>query len=628
MSLSSLAQSLISGEWRLNRMLAKERYEFAKRTTAQRMQLYAGAQPGVNRPTPNQLTSPEDYRPAYERIVLIRAARQMEEDFPFFDAILGDFETYVVGELKYTPATGSAEADKVIGEFLEWKFDQIDYTNRFDLCSLAKLAVRSMKRDGEMGSIYRKQGPDVKLQFISGDRIGNPTTGTSALPYNFGGIVVNPKTGAPVAYQIFKRQPKLNSYTFEEEVSADDFRHYFNPFRIDQYHGVTVFKNGIENGFDGKQIMDFTRLNIKFRASQLPYVKNELGRPRAQGYEVVAPSLNGTPQPMSIKTEGVTQSFFKLDEGVMEYPNDFPNGQFQAAMTELKRECAVGAKLPLEFVYRSDAGGVVQRFYVEKAEATFRADRHLLRRTLLNPTKNRIIQAGINSGELNLRSYGILSTDIARFQGTWQMGRSVPVDYARETDADIAQLDAGLVSPYDLASDAGRDLGVILAERKKYTINLYNAAKEVQEATGMPVEEALPYLNKIFPNPATNGQGGAAMGADGEIEADTSKPLIDSLGVGGTQALTDILTQVGSGTLPPEQAINTLVVVFGMDRATASTLIPPVGSIVAPTNNQRTTGNQTQKQPSGEQLSVAGSRRRQNGIIYEFDGAGKWNAVT
>jgi Phage portal protein, lambda family len=510
MSLSSLAQDILTGEWRLKRMLAKEQYEFAKKTQAQRMQLYAGAQPGVNRPTPNQLTSPEDYRPAYERIVLIRAARQMEEDFPFFDAILRDFETYVVGELKYTPATASAEADKVIAEFLEWKFDQIDYTNRFDLCSLAKLAVRSMKRDGEMGSIYRNLGNDVKLQFISGDRIGNPMTGTSAVPYNFGGIIVNPKTGAPSSFQIFKRLPKLNAYQFEEEVSADNFRHYFNPFRIDQYHGVTVFKNGIENGFDGKQIMDFTKQNIKFRASQLPFVLNEQGRPRASGYETVPSSLNGTPQPMSIKTDGVVQNFLKLDEGVMEYPNDFPNGQFQNAMTELKRECAVGAGLPLEFVYRSEAGGVVQRFYVEKAEATFRADRHLLRRTLLNPTKNRIIQAGIDSGELDLRSYGILSTDIARFRGTWQMGRSVPVDYSRETDADIKQLDAGLVSPYDLASDAGRDLNVVLEERKKYTTDVFKAAQQVSQDTGRPFDEVLPYIVKIFPNPAPIASGSAS----------------------------------------------------------------------------------------------------------------------
>lgn len=578
MSLSSLAQSILTGEWKLNRMLAKERYEFAKATVADRMRLYAGAQPGVNRPTPNQLTSPEDYRQAYERIVLIRAARQMEEDFPFFDAILRDFETYTVGELKYTPATGSAEADKIIAEFLEWKFNQIDYTNRFDLCTLAKLAVRSMKRDGEMGCIYREQDADVKLQFISGDRIGNPMTGTSAEPFNFGGIIVNQKTGAPSAFQIFKRLPKLNAYVFEEEVSANNFRHYFNPFRIDQYHGVTVFKNGIENGFDGKQIMDFTKQNIKFRASQLPFVKNEQGRPTARGYESVPVNFSGVPQPMSIKTDGVVQNFLKLDEGIMEYPNDFPNGQFQNAMTELKRECAVGAGLPLEFVYRSEAGGVVQRFYVEKAEATFRADRHLLKRTLLNPTKNRIIQAGIDSGELDLRSYGILSTDIARFQGTWQMGRSVPVDYSRETDADIAQLEAGLASPYELASDAGRELGVVLAERTKYTTELFKAAQQVATDTGRPFDEVLPYLVKIFPNPAQTSATAVKTGkgaASEEVEVSNTKEILSAK-------------------------------VKAAELAEAERLKLQAAAIATPT---------------------VGSRRRQHGIIYECDAAGKWKAV-
>lgn len=501
MNFSDFAHKIITGEWKLDRMMAKERLKLAEMYAPARMQLYAGAKPGVNRPTPNQLTSPEDYQPAYQRIVLMRAAREMEADFPFFDGILRDFETYVVGELKYTPSTGNPEADGVIADFLEWKFDQIDYTERFDLCTLAKLAVRSMKRDGEMGSVYRKQGPDVKLQFINGDRIGNPNTGTSAAPLNFGGIIVS-KNGIPQKFQIFKRAPKNNSYTLEEEIGSENFRHYFNPFRIDQYHGVTVFKNAIENGFDAKQIMDFTKLNIKWRSSQLPFIRNEQGRPRGNGYEQVMPSINGTPQPMSIQTDGVTQTFFKLDEGAVEYPNDFPNSQFGPAMTELKRECAVGCGLPLEFVYRSESGGVVQRFYVEKAEATFRADRHLLKRVLLNPTKNRIIQAGIDSKELRLDSYGILATDIARFQGTWQMGRSVPVDYGRETDADIKRLDAGLVSPYDLVNDAGADLHVILAEREKYTKNLFAAAKRIAEETGRPFDEILPYLDKKFPNPA------------------------------------------------------------------------------------------------------------------------------
>jgi len=502
MNISGLAYKLISGEWKLDRLRAKEYLAQAQLIRNRNsMQLYAGAEPGKDRPSPNQLSTPEDYKQAYERIVLIRGARQMEEDMPFFDGILSDFETYVVGELKYTPATGNTDADGVIQAFLEWKFDLADYTRRLDLVKLARLAVRSYKRDGEAGFVFVEQKPDVTINAISGDRIGNPLVGANIGPNNYNGIITD-DSGAPALYQIYRRLPKLNSYVFQMDVRANDFIHYYDPFRFEQYHGVTCFKNAIEHGFDMKQIMDFTKLNIKYRSSQLPYVVNEQGRPRGSGYEPQPADSNGTPRPFDIQVGGVTQSFLKLGEGVMEYPNDFPNQQFVAIMEELKRDCAVGAKLPLEFCYRSETGGVVQRFYANKAERTFDEDKRWLKRTLLTPFKNRVIQAGIDSGELDLKSFGDLAKSLKRFSGTWQMGRSVSVDYGRETDADLKQIDAGVMSPQEYANENNRDLKVVRQQIAEHTRAVFKDAQEIAKEFDMTVEEVLPYLSKRFPNQA------------------------------------------------------------------------------------------------------------------------------
>jgi phage gp29-like protein len=59
--------------------------------------------------------------------------------------------------------------------------------------------------------------------------------------------------------------------------------------------------------------------------------------------------------------------------------------------------------------------------------------------------------------------------------------------------------------------------------------------------------------------------------ASGEAE----KPaLISSLGVGGVQALTGLLTQAATGQLPKENAIAVLVSVFGIDEAAAGKMVP------------------------------------------------------
>jgi capsid protein len=521
-TIAGLAHSFITGQWKLDRARTKaflEQEQLLRNRSAVN-KMYAGAEPGNQRPRPNQLSTPEDYKQAYERIVLIRAARQMEEDMPFFDGILSDFETYVVGHLRYMSATGNPEADKVIDEFLEWQFDQCDYSQRLNLEKIAQLAVRSMKRDGECGQGFVNTMAGLKIWYVSGDRIGNPMIGANIGPNNYNGIIADPITESPIFYDIFYRVPKLNCYYFQQRLPADQFRHYYDPFRYEQYHGVTSFKNAIEHAFDMKQVIDFTKLNIKWRSAQLPYVTNEQGKPRGNGYEVLPPnSGTGAPSPLSINVDGVTQSFLKLGEGVMEYPNDFPNQQFVALMEELKRECALGSKLPLEFVYRSQTGGVVQRFFADKAQKQFDKDKRLLKRAFLNPYKNRAIQDGINSGMLNLSRFGKLATDLARFKGTWQMGEAISVDYGKEVDADIKLIDAGLQSPQNYVGEKAGRLDEIRLQIKQNTDQLFKDAAELSTKYGLPVAEVLPYLLKKFPNPAAPEKKPEAAGAgQGEQE--------------------------------------------------------------------------------------------------------------
>ncbi len=511
MNFSDLIYKLATGEWRIDRERTREVIKLhGEHANRRSMQLYAGAEPGKNRPTPAILSTPEDYKQAYQRIVLIRAARQMEEDMPFFDGLLGDFETYTVGDLLYRAATGIPEADQRINDYLEWQFDQADYTDRLDLTKIAKLFVRSKKRDGECGGVLIDTGDAIKINYISGDRIGNPMVGANIGPNNYNGIITD-DSGAPVTYQIFRRIPKLNSYVFQKDVRRNDFIHFYDPFRMEQYHGVTPLMGCIEHAFDMKQIIDFTKLNIKFRSSQLPYVTNEQGKPRGNGYTEPAVGTDGIPKPFDVNVgDGVTQSFLKLGEGVMEYPNDFPNGQFVAIMEELKRDCAVGMKLPLEFCYRSQSGGVVQRFYVNKAEQTFKEEKRWLKRVLLNPYKNRVIQKGIDTGFLDLSPWPELSTSFNRYKGVWQMGQSVSVDYKNEVTADLAQIDAGVMSEEEFANENGRDLNTIRLQKKQHTAELFADAKEISDATGQDIAVILPFLVKKFPNP------GAGLQAAGE----------------------------------------------------------------------------------------------------------------
>jgi hypothetical protein len=531
-NLWEFGHSLLTGEFRLQRAMVREAEAFRNATQGKRelmvaghlhrMRLYAGAEPGINRPMPNQLSTPEDYKQAFERIVLIRAARQMEEDYGFFDGLLDDFETYVVGDyLEWIPNTGNKDANKMIREFLEWKFDEADYTERLDLTKIAHLGIRTMKRDGECGYIPVDVGDSIKLQQVSGDCIGNPMIGANIGPNNYNGIRTN-DGGIPVFYDLYRRVPKLNCYYFDRSIEAHHFWHYCDPFRMEQYHGVTAFKTAVRDGFDIDQILEFAKLNIKWRASQLPTMHTETGRPKGTGigYGFAfpggpgapnpngTPTVNGVPQPMQTMVDGVTVNYMKLDEHVMEYPNDFPNAQLRVTIEELRRQCCKGARLPYEFVYRADNGGVVQRFWADKAQKTFNKDKHWMKRTLLSRFKNRVVQKGIDTGELDLDSFGDLNTNIARFRGQWKMGQTVSVDYGKETDSDIKLMDACLMSPVDFAANSGNgNLDEIMDEVDAFTRAMFEKAKKAAKDLDVPLETILPFYVKKFPNQAPT-QGG------------------------------------------------------------------------------------------------------------------------
>lgn len=504
MKLTQLGYNLLTGRWKLDREIVND----------QRERYYAGARRSINRPFPAQLSGTEDYKKASERIVLIRAAREMEEDGGFFDGILDDFETYTIGDqLAYMPNTSNPEADKVIREYLEWQFDQCDYSKRHDLTKLAQLAVRSVERDGECGFVPVDVGDSIKLHSIEADCIGNPTMASSTQPFDYNGIVVDENTNEPVTYNIFKRMPKTYQYVFHRKFKNDEFWHLFDPFRLRQFHGVSAFKNSVRDAYDIDQILEFTKLNIKWRSSQLPTVQTPGGKVKeavrtiGYGFEGASEAQGGdgtsSVRGMTVDIGGVSSQYLDTADKVVEYPNDFPNAQLGTTIEELRRQNCKGCKLPFEFVYRADSGGVVQRFWVDKAKNTFDKKKRLVRRGFIDTYKNRAIQKGIDTGELDLSRFGDLDVNIARYRGSWQMGKEVSVDYGKDNQTDIALMDAGLMSAADKAASMNRSIDDINIENEAQVNKVFAAALRTAEKYGIDVREALPFYVKKFPNQAS-----------------------------------------------------------------------------------------------------------------------------
>jgi hypothetical protein len=280
--------------------------------------------------------------------------------------------------------------------------------------------------------------------------------------------------------------------------------------------------------------------------------------------------------PKIVTIDGVEQQFVKIGTDIVEFPNDFPNGNFLEVVSELKRECASGVGLPYEFCYNPSAlGGVIGRFVINKAERVFDENKRRLRR-ILEIYKNRVIEKGIRTGRIDL---GELNESPARFSGVWHMGRSVSVDYGREVDADIKLIEAGLMSPEEIAADNARDLVAIGEDIEARATAQIEAAQRVAIKTGVPLEVALGYIAKKYPNPITFPKADAELPMVNATGAEPAKKaLIESIGIGGTQALIQIQGQVSAGLLDRIAAVNTLKLLFGITTEEAASLVPEKGS--------------------------------------------------
>lgn len=487
-----LIYEAMSGDLRIKRNRNK--------AMAQEFKMYEGGKVSRQRKTAQPLRSPEDNQSSVERIRLMQSARELEEDFPIATLILDTFDIYALGHIRYQPMTGDRDLNRVYMDWLKNWFCECDYTGRFDFQTLARLVRRSKDREGEAGIIHTYSDGDYKIQLVEGDRIGNPTFAVSPSENDFNGIVID-DTGKVIRYDIYKRRKDVALYTFDVSVGPEHFSHIFDPFRIDQYHGVTRFKSVITRLQDLKEVMDFSRLNIKYRSSQLPYYKTESGDMPGNPEDVRSAYANAIGQRQKdnddidlVNVEGAEQAILKLNEGIFEFPNDFPNQQFLPWIQSSIREIMSGVGLSYEFAWNPEAmTGTIGRLIVERNDRVMQVERDSQERQWMRRTIRRAIQSGIDKGEL--------PDSNKKFDGEFFYGQRISADYGRDAKADIDRIHAGLLTETEYFHIHGHNPEDVRSVRMTEALDAVDEAKIVSEAAGISIPNAMNIVRMRYTTP-------------------------------------------------------------------------------------------------------------------------------
>jgi lambda family phage portal protein len=410
----------------------------------------------------------EDTAGTRERLSLIRAARDLADNFPPVRSLLLKFATYVSGRIAYQARTGDHEVDTKIEKYWQKWMNECDFLGRHNFTTLLQLAVTAMLRDGDCGFIIVRDGEDLKLQSVEADRIGSPYDRTDTDKY-IGGINVD-DYGRPVSYTIFTRTIN-NQYISPVDIVAKEFIHLFDAARLDEYRGRSAFATALNATRDLQEAIKAEVQAIKYASYQSGVITTESGAADAGDYFARGNSNDQGQVARLQSLDPGTVNYLGSGEKMEMFKSDRPTGAFGEFIRLIQAHICMAVGLPYGFAFDADKSGPMARMEAAMAERTFLRWRGLLEGKFLDRIKNIIL--------LDAAARGLIPDSEYLLDGRWCWPAKVSIDYGREANADINLWKAGLKTAGQIYSDMGEDYEEALRARAKESAMIVSLANEM-----------------------------------------------------------------------------------------------------------------------------------------------------
>jgi lambda family phage portal protein len=431
---------------------------------------FDGALDSTKRGISRNIGGGEDTSGTAERYKLIRAARDLADNFPPVRSLLLKFATYVSGRISYQARTGDKELDSQVERYWNDWCSKCDFLRRHDFTTLLQLAVQAILRDGDCGFIVVRDGGELRLQSVEADRIGSPYNRLIDSDNYIGGINLD-EYGRPVSYQIFVRTIN-NQYLEPADIPSPEFIHLFDATRLDEYRGRSAFATALNATRDLQEALKAEIQAIKFASYQTGVITTENGSADAADYFATS----------SRNDNGQTEKLSNIDPGAINYlspgekmemfQSERPGGAFGEFIRLVQSHICMSVGLPYGFAFDADKSGPMARMEAAMAERTFSRWRGLLESQFLNRIKNIVLLDGVSKGKIKDSEFLL--------DGRWCWPAKVSIDYGREANADIALWKAGLKTAGQIYSDAGEDYEEALRARAKEAAMIVGLAEEME----------------------------------------------------------------------------------------------------------------------------------------------------
>jgi len=440
---------------------------------------------------PSSLSGAEDYRSNYDRVELMKRARDLAENVGLVRSILLKFAGHVAGTISYQARTQNPQVNTDVEAYWNEWWDKCDISTRHTGSTLMQVAVMSMLRDGDfLFVLVRDSNGDLKIQGIEADRLGDPFKVYTSLEL-IGGIHIDRNTGAPTAYDIYNRSIG-DFYSYQITIPSSQAFHLFDPLRIDQYRGVSAFHTAINDATDIHELTSFEKMAAKVASSQSGIVKRNNNNAADLSTLSTDEDLSGN----QIKLETIESgkiSYLEPGEDII-FPNgpSRPSGAFIEFHKVLMRNICLGLGIPYSFAVDPSAmSGPTARLEMQQAGRTFKRYQNLLNDKVLRPIKNIVIADAVARGMIQTNEGGKTT------RGIFNFGANVSIDLGRESASAIAEFKSGLRTGSDIYAERGADWEASMRQRAIEAKAIQDLAKEY----GVPAETISDVVPPAKPEP-------------------------------------------------------------------------------------------------------------------------------
>jgi lambda family phage portal protein len=526
---------------------------------------------------PSSLSGAEDYRSNYDRVELMKRARDLAENVGLVRSLLLKFAGHVAGSISYQARTLNPQINSEIEAYwAEW-WDKCDISGRHTGSTLMQVAVMSMLRDGDfLFLLARDNDNNLKLQGIEADRLGDPYKTYTSLEL-IGGIHIDRNTGAPTAYDVFNRSIG-DFYTYQATIPSSQAFHLFDPLRIDQYRGISAFHTAINDATDIHELTGFEKMSAKVASTQSAIVKRNNNNASDLSTLSTDEDFNGN----QIKLESIESgkiSYLEPGEDIV-FPNgpSRPSGAFMEFHKVLMRNICLGLGIPYSFaVDPSQMSGPTARLEMQQAGRTFRRYQNLLNDKVLRPVKNIVLADAVARGLIS-GSEGSKTT-----KGIFNFGANVSIDLGRESASAIAEFKTGLRTASDIYAERGLDFESSLRQKAQEAALIKSLANEY-DIPAVAISDIVESL--VYAQQAAQRAGQAQEGADGQPQ------VVSDISLNGAQvaSLINIINAVAAGALSKEGAVSVITAAFPtVSREQAVSIVGGIqeGNIIPTTKEER-----------------------------------------